>query len=450
MEQLANLFGGESVNVLPRFAIALVAMPSGESLLIGTLVVCLLLALLLATATSSLEALSGAVLHALDAGESNKKISELAASRARTLSRAWSGLFTTFALAQYAAASLGARTSPAYAGVWALTLAATFGVATLMISLVLKRVTPQVALRVFHWTALARAIVWPLSAPTAWVVSLAARAVPQADVDADVATRAVEHMIERGEQAGSIEEEHAELLYNMLEFKDTIAKEVMVPRTNIVALQADCNLRDAMNTIAESEHSRYPVFAENIDDIDAVAYAKDLFPYAQRDALDVTIIRDVARPGVFVAQETKKIGELLREMQASRIHMAVVVDEFGGTAGIVTLEDILEEIVGEIVDEHDAGELAAAVESSPGVFKARGDASIYDVESIIGVDFGSDKGDFDSLGGLMVAVHGGMPDVGTSIVVGGYELMVLDADERRIAEVELTPLPGDAGESITP
>src|SRR5690606_22465474 len=175
--------------------------------------------------------------------------------------------------------------------------------------------------------------------------------------DDDHAVREVEHMIEQREESGSIPADFAELLLSVLEFKDTVAREVMVPRTQMKAIEIDTSIDEVLDIIVREGHSRYPVYRDRPDHIEGILYAKDLFRILKNGERDKhhSLHRIIRRPVLFVA-ETHKTGRLLREMQARRFHLAIVVDEFGGTSGIVTLEDILEEIVGEIRDEHDTEE----------------------------------------------------------------------------------------------
>ncbi|MDH4282572.1 MAG: CBS domain-containing protein, partial [Myxococcales bacterium] len=218
--------------------------------------------------------------------------------------------------------------------------------------------------------------------------------------------------------------------------------------TQVVAFDIDTTIDQVLASVIESGHSRYPVYRGQIDQVEGILYAKDLFQVLRStsDASSI-LLTDVIRKPVFFAAESQKIGVLLREMQRRRSHLAVVVDEFGGAAGIVTLEDIVEEIVGEIQDEHDE-ETPLVYERAPGHYFVDAAISVYDLEEKLGEAICEDKTDFDSLGGMLVQLAGQVPAIGETLVAGAYRVVVLDADERRVRRVEMvrarTEEPGEA------
>jgi putative hemolysin len=275
----------------------------------------------------------------------------------------------------------------------------------------------------------------PFAWPIALVSRLASRFFPEGEVvvPTHIAEREVEHIIEKRDEEGTLE--HAELLLNVLEFKDTIAREVMVPRTRMVAIGMDMPIDDVVRKVMEEGHSRYPVYREKIDKIEGILYAKDLFS-AIRNKEDTSLAKLVRTKILFVA-ETQKISALLREMQARRQHLAVVVDEFGGTSGVVTLEDILEEIVGEIQDEHDTEE-SLVTEVEPGRWSADARVSIHDLGELLELSLDkANEGGFDSLGGLVVDLAGKVPQIGETVSLDGLDFVVKDADKRRVRKVEI-------------
>jgi CBS domain containing-hemolysin-like protein len=187
----------------------------------------------------------------------------------------------------------------------------------------------------------------------------------------------------------------------------------------------------------ESGHSRYPVYRGQIDHVEGVLYAKDLFQVLRSTSdASAVVLENVVRKPVFFAAESQKIGALLREMQRRRSHLAVVVDEFGGAAGIVTLEDIVEEIVGEIQDEHDE-EAPLVYERAPGHYFVDASISVNDLEEQLGESLCEDKSDFESLGGMLVHLAGQVPIIGETLRAGPYRVVVLDADERHVRRVEM-------------
>ena len=187
-------------------------------------------------------------------------------------------------------------------------------------------------------------------------------------------------------------------------------------------------------------YSRVPVSGEGIDDIVGIAYAKDLMR-AERDGQADRAVGDIVRPAHFVP-ESKRVAELLREMQSRRNHLAVVVDEYGGTAGLVTLEDLIEEIVGEIRDEYDV-EAEPVVDEGHGVFVVSGKADVSVLEEQFGVDI--DRAGFDSVGGYLLATLGRVPTKGEHVVIGGLAVEVLEAERRRVTRVRVRKVaPADA------
>lgn len=288
-------------------------------------------------------------------------------------------------------------------------------------------------LRPLEWLAA------PFAMPMVWIARMATRWVPEATEgdEVEIAAQAVEHLVDEGQERGAIGESQANLLRNVLDFKDTIARQVMVPRTKTVAFEVDTPLATVLERIVDSGHSRYPVYSEHVDQPIGLLYAKDLFRIL-RDGGEIGDIdlRDLVRRPVYYAAESQKIGALLTDMQARRFHLAIVADEFGGTAGIVTLEDILEEIVGEILDEHDKFE-PIVIRLGAGRWLVDAAMAIPDVEDAIGEALGDGDCDGDSLGGMIVDLAGGLPAEGTRVRAGHFDLLVLEADERRITRVEV-------------
>jgi len=259
---------------------------------------------------------------------------------------------------------------------------------------------------------------------------------------------AVEHVIEEGEEQGSIAEDQAALLRSVLEFRVTVAREVMVPRTQLTAFDMSAPIEDVIRDVVESGHSRYPVYDGSIDQVVGVLYAKDLFQALQgRDDATPVELRSVVRSPAFFCSENQTVGSLLREMQVRSSHLAVVVDEFGGTSGVLTLEDILEEIVGEIRDEHDDEE-PSVQELEDGRWVADAGTSVYDLAELIQGFADGPEGDYDSLGGLVVSLAGRVPQQGERLERHGFEFLILDGDERHVKRVQITRAgsPGEASE----
>ncbi len=258
--------------------------------------------------------------------------------------------------------------------------------------------------------------------------------------DARVARLALEHAIGRCQQSGSLGDEEAELLRSVLEFKDTVAREVMVPRPKVVAFEAATPLEEVLRHVVETGHSRYPVYRERLEDLVGLLVAKDLFRFVRDGAeLGHLTAETLVRRGPFVTDEDVPVGLLLRRMQRERVHLAVVTDPFGTVRGIVTLEDILEELVGEIQDEHDREE--TAVRTLPdGRLLVDGDYSLYDLQEKLDTALAPEDEGYDSVGGLIAAHLGDLPRPGDSVRVGAWELTVREADGQRVRRVEMRPV----------
>jgi CBS domain containing-hemolysin-like protein len=296
----------------------------------------------------------------------------------------------------------------------------------------------RVALPLLRFSRPFELLVAPFAAPLCWASNLIDRLWPaRPEDDPDRVTEVVvEHLIERGEEQGSIPQDHAALLLSVLEFRETVAREIMVPRTSIVAIDIDTPILEVVRLIVEKGHSRYPVYRGNADHPVGVLYAKDLFRLLQDGNAFDGSLEDLIRTPVVYAAESQKISDLLRLMKSQRTHIAIVADEYGGTSGMVTLEDIIEEIVGEIHDEHD-GDDAAVKQIAPGRYLAKADASVHDVAEITGLQLPAGATGYESLGGMLVDMAGRVPRSGELIEIGDHDLIVRAADERRVSRVEV-------------
>jgi CBS domain containing-hemolysin-like protein len=229
-----------------------------------------------------------------------------------------------------------------------------------------------------------------------------------------------------------IQAEERELIEQIIEFGDTICREIMVPRPDMITVDDDATVSDALDISLTAGRSRVPVCGEGIDDIVGVTYAKDLMR-ADRNGRENEVITRVMRRAHFVP-ETKRIAELLPEMQARKFHLAVVVDEYGGTAGIVTLEDVLEELVGEIVDEFDR-EVPMVLRLPGGSFRVQARMPIDEVEELLEARL--PEGDWDTIGGLMFHLLGRVPISGETAECEGFVLRAESVEGRRIGAVRI-------------
>lgn len=252
----------------------------------------------------------------------------------------------------------------------------------------------------------------------------------------------IKTLVDAGEEEGVIEEEEKAMIYSIFELGDTLVREIMVPRIDVVALDVDTPMLEAVDTIIKAGHSRIPIYQETIDNVAGVLYAKDLLPYLSQGQTDVPL-SSIVREAYFIP-ETKRAGDLLPDLQQRRIHMAIVVDEYGGVAGIVTIEDLLEEIVGEIQDEYDAEEpFVERIGDGEYLFDARVD--LDDLNQLLDVALPTEES--DTLGGFIYARLGRVPTVGDRLRFEELVLTVESVTGRRIRKVrierQLLPVTGE-------
>ena len=239
----------------------------------------------------------------------------------------------------------------------------------------------------------------------------------------------IEALIQVGEAEGIIEEKDRQLIETMFEFGETRAGEIMTPRTEIVALPIDATVKVARDLIIEEKFSRLPVYRETIDNIEGVIYVRDLLN-AWSDARENMPIAKLLRPAYFVP-ETKSAADLLKSMQISRVQIAVVIDEYGGVAGLVTVEDILEEIVGEIEDEDTEEEIVEIIEGEDkSYYDVLGSTEIGKIERLFDLEIEDD--DFTTIAGLVTSEVGYIPKIGKALQFRGLHIEILQADEKRI------------------
>jgi putative hemolysin len=277
----------------------------------------------------------------------------------------------------------------------------------------------------------------PLADPLAIVGRAVGRRVPKSrTVDARITETEVEWVVSEGEKAGAIANGPAEMIRKVLDFKDLTAREVMVPRRHILGVELGTPLPDVVARVASEKHSRFPVYRETIDNIVGLLHSKDLFAVVRDGRLGTTKLAELARTPVMFVSESQSAAKILQDMRSRRLHMAIVSDEFGGIAGLITLEDIVEEIVGDIRDEHDPEAPIQAI--GDGRVVADASVPLADLAQALGKAF-PDDGEFESLGGLIVSRAGRVPKVGATVQVGGLKLIVREADATRVVKVEIVP-----------
>ncbi len=295
--------------------------------------------------------------------------------------------------------------------------------------------TPLIGLlRLLFWLP-----TWLLSLPAV----LLARILPLPEpTPEEVEEEELLRLVEREEQNGGIEEEERQMIRGVIKLVETTAREIMVPRIDIAAVEANATLEDVERVIVERGYSRIPLYEGSIDNIIGVIYAKDVLRCLSEGRRPIAL-REIARPPYFIP-ETKKVDELLTELRQNKIHMAIVVDEYGGTAGLVTTEDIIEVIVGEIEDEYDVAEAPIErVSEVEAILDAR--VGIDALNELFDLDLPNE--DYDTVGGIIYAELGKVPVAGDEVEVDGIRLHVLSVIGRRIKKVRVTKLQAQPAET---
>lgn len=284
--------------------------------------------------------------------------------------------------------------------------------------------------------------------PIVWVMDGIGKVVARAfglqtrDDEQEEAREDILDAVSEGERDGAIDDEEREMIENIIEVRDSAVSQVMTPRTSVFGLPLETTLEDAIAAVVEQGHSRIPVYEDTIDNIRGILYAKDLLAHwASRNGSGaLATAESLMRPALFIP-ETKNTSDLLAELRTSKVHMAIVVDEYGGTAGIVTIEDIIEEIIGEIEDEYDQDDSTA----KPALVILEEDHAA-EVAALVHIDELNDKlhielpesEGYDTVGGFLFHRMGRIPERGESCEFENVKFEILDADERRIHSVRVT------------
>jgi len=365
--------------------------------------------------------------------------------------------FIGFLAAAFAGASIAGELAESFRQIGPLTTSADV-LALLVVTLVVSLVTivfgelvPK-TLALAHAERYSLALARPVEAlgvvlsPLVWLLTstthLVTRLLGVRDMsDEAITSEELRILVERGTEQGTIEAEEEQMIGAVLELGDQRAHEVMVARVDMVTLAVDAALGEIVETIVSEGHSRIPVYEDNIDNIIGMLYAKDLLPYLVGDDRPPSI-RRLLRTPLFVP-ESMLVDDLLRSLQRRRVHIAVVLDEHGGTAGLVTIEDLLEEIVGEIQDEYDEEE-PMIVPLAEDEARIDGRADVDDMLEHFGTSLdGDDQAEFDTVGGLVYHHIGGVPEVGDTVEVDGLKLTVESTDGRRVRTVHVVYTPPD-------
>jgi CBS domain containing-hemolysin-like protein len=249
----------------------------------------------------------------------------------------------------------------------------------------------------------------------------------------------IKTLVDAGSEEGVLEDEEKAMIYSIFQFGDMIAREVMIPRIDIIALDSSASIQRALETVLKHGHSRIPIYEDTIDSIIGLLYAKDLLRlFLDQKSTPNRNVRELIRPAYFIP-ETKKAGVLLEDLQQRKIHMAIVVDEYGGTAGLVTIEDLVEEIVGDIQDEYDPDEEAEYTRITDDEYLFDAGINLIEVNNVMDVDLPNDES--DTLGGYIFSMLGKVPLMGETYSTERLVIKVEQITGRRIRKVRVTKLP---------
>ncbi len=305
-------------------------------------------------------------------------------------------------------------------------------------------ITPK-SLAVHHAEAIARLAAWPIyglsvlfypigrffslvSGGLLRLLGLEPRGTPL------VSEEELKLILAGAEESGAIEAQEEEMIHSILELEETPVREIMTPRVEMVAIEDEATLEDLLALYREYRYSRVPVYRGNVDHIVGVAYVQDLLTYYCEEDLKAFKVVSIVHPPYFVP-ENMDAWSLLKELRRRKVHMAIVVDEFGGTAGLVTLEDVIEEIVGEIYDENDEPEEHPIRVLPDGAYSIQAQTPIDEVSEVLGVEL--PEGEYDTLSGFLYALFGRIPSVGESVEWQGFRFVVESADQRRLERVRV-------------
>ena len=254
--------------------------------------------------------------------------------------------------------------------------------------------------------------------------------------DASRLERQIQSIIDAGEEEGLLDSQSGEMIQSILEFRETLVREIMIPRTEMIAISSNAAIEEILDLVIRHGHTRMPVYSGNVDNIVGILNVKDLLKFWSKEVAEEEIISLLRKP--YYIPETKNIPHLLHEMRHGKYHVAIVIDEYGGTSGLVTLEDLLEEIVGDIQDEHDKTE--ESIEDLPdGSVIIDGRTEIEKVEEYLGAHF--PEGKYETIGGLILYVIKRIPVTGEVFRIGDFEMIIESADERSIRKVKINRSP---------
>lgn len=255
------------------------------------------------------------------------------------------------------------------------------------------------------------------------------------ELDKAITEEEILTLIDEGQRGGSIESNEKEMIYSVLQFNETVAREIMIPRQDITAIEISAPIEEVLDAIIESGHSRIPIYEGEIDNVKGILYAKDLLKGMHNNTLESSTVLELMRPP-FLVPDTKGADDLLKEMKKSKMHIAVIVDEYGSTAGLVTIEDLVEEIVGDIKDEYDWNEDVEYVKLNENSYMLDGAMNINDINDMLEISLSTE--DADTIGGFITSKLDSAPKIGDTVTTEEVILRVESVDNRRIRKAHLT------------
>lgn len=323
-----------------------------------------------------------------------------------------------------------------------------WGVNSILAHAIARYLTEGLVISALPWLRVATTLCLPMLKILSFVDEIVRRLSGSVASDEKAAEEDLLHRIEETQREGALDEESATMLENIVEFSSTDVAEVMTPRTDIEGIELTNDLASIRSFIAEAGHSRIPVYRDNLDNIAGILYVKDLVPYLGEDASGFALEPLLRQP--IIVPETKSVRELLADFQKSEVHMAVVVDEYGGTEGLVTIEDVLEEIVGEIHDEHEPDdEEEPTINRIDGVhFEVDARFHIDDLNEQLGLNI-PESAEYDTLGGFVLAQFGKVPQIGESIDLYGARFTTLAASPTHVQRLGVELSEQSSGEDDT-
>ena len=282
-------------------------------------------------------------------------------------------------------------------------------------------------------------IIYPVSETITEIIRLTFSKLKFDKAKTAITEKEISDLAELGHERGTLEEDEQEIITSFVEFKSVLVVEVMTPRVDIVAVPFNISYDELIQTINSSGYSRFPVYKENLDKMIGIVHAKDLLQFLRNKSFVIEeTLAKIIREVLFVP-ERKKISEMLKEFQHKKVHSAIVVDEFGGTSGLITLEDIIEEIIGEIWDEHDAEEDSIKI-VSPEKISVLGKVPVTELNDLVGHTLIPTSEDYETVAGLVINKAGDIPKEGYSFEINNYKLTVKEVLKKRIRRVEIDKL----------